>query len=170
MYFGVDYYPEQWVFPYAGTSEEPESQWEKDAALMVKAGFNVVRIGEFTWGLCEPTPGKFDFSWLLRVLDILQRHDIKVVLGTPTAAPPLWLTQKYPDILPITEDGTVLHEGTRRACCLNSDAYWNASRDIVTQMARAVGKHPQLIAWQIDNSLGGHNTESSFNESQIRNH
>ena len=31
-------------------------------------------------------------------------------------------------------------------------------------MADALGDHPQLIAWQIDNSLGGHHTEYSFNE------
>ena len=54
MYFGVDYYPEQWVFPYGGTAENPEAQWQQDADLMVKAGINVVRIGDFSWGLCEP--------------------------------------------------------------------------------------------------------------------
>ena len=53
MYFGVDYYPEQWVFPYGGTDENPEGAWETDAQLMAKAGINVVRIGDFTWGLCE---------------------------------------------------------------------------------------------------------------------
>ena len=31
-------------------------------------------------------------------------------------------------------------------------------------MATALGDHPQLIAWQIDNGLGGHQTEWSFNE------
>ena len=31
-------------------------------------------------------------------------------------------------------------------------------------MAEALGDHPQLIAWQIDNSMGGNNTEFSFNE------
>lgn len=165
MYFGVDYYPEQWVFPYAGTRKEPESQWDQDAGLMVKAGFNVVRIGEFTWSLCEPAPGEYDFSWLHRVMDVMERHSIRVVLGTPTAAPPLWLTQQNPDILPVTEDGTILREGTRRACCLNSDAYWNASKQLVRRMAEVLGQHSQLIAWQIDNALGAHNTEASFNES-----
>ncbi len=68
MYFGVDYYPEHWVFPYSGTPENPEALWEEDAALMAKSGINVVRIGEFTWGICEPEEGKFDFSWLKRVM------------------------------------------------------------------------------------------------------
>jgi hypothetical protein len=87
MYFGVDYHPEQWVYPYGGTAESPESSWQRDVELMAAAGINVVRIGEFTWGLCEREEGKYDFTWLGRVMDILGKADIKVVLATPTAAP-----------------------------------------------------------------------------------
>ena len=168
MYFGVDYYPEQWVFPYGGTVEHPEAQWVQDAQLMQTAGFNVARIGEFSWGLCEKEDGKFDFDWLKRVMDILGEHDIQVVLGTPTAAPPIWLAKKHPEILPIDEHGILKHEGTRRAVCLNSDVYWTYSKRLVENMARALGHHPQLIAWQIDNSLAGNFTEASFNEDTRR--
>jgi beta-galactosidase len=168
MYFGVDYYPEQWVFPYAGTAENPEAQWRRDADLMVSAGFNIVRIGEFSWGLCEAEDGKFDFDWLQRVMDVMGEKGIQVILGTPTAAPPVWLAKKYPEILPVGENGLVKHEGTRRAVCLNSEVYWNHSKRIVEEMARALGGHPQLIAWQIDNSLGGNFTEASFNEDTRR--
>lgn len=164
MYFGVDYYPEHWVFPYGGTAENPEAVWELDAELMAKAGINVVRIGEFTWGLCEPEEGKYDFSWLQRVMDIMGKHGINVVLGTPTAAPPIWLAKKHPEILPLDEHGLPMHEGTRRAICLTSGVFWDYSKRIVTAMVEALGKHPQLIAWQIDNSIGGENTEFSFNE------
>lgn len=163
MFFGVDYYPEQWVFPYAGTDENPESQWEADAQLMVKAGINVVRLGEYSWGLCEREEGKYQFDWLKRVMDIMARHNIKIVLGTPTAAPPIWLARKHPEILPVDEQGQVRHEGTRRAVCLASDVYWDYSRKIVTAMATALGKHPAVIAWQIDSGIGGHQTEVSFN-------
>ena len=164
MFFGVDYYPEHWVFPYGGTAENPEAAWERDAELMAKAGINVVRIGEFTWGICEPEEGKFDFLWLRRVMDIMAQYDIKVVLGTPTAAPPIWLAKKYPEILPLDEHGRVKHEGTRRAVCLTSGIFWDYSKHIVTAMAKALGDHPQLIAWQIDNSIGGEETEFSFNK------
>jgi len=164
MFFGSDYYPEHWVFPYAGTADNPEAAWERDAVLMVKAGINVVRIGEFTWGLCEPEEGKYDFLWLRRVMDIMGRHGIKVVVGTPTAAPPLWLAKKHPEILPIDERGQVKHEGTRRAACLSSDVFWDYSKRIVTAMVEALGDHPQLVAWQIDNGMGANDTEFSFNE------
>jgi beta-galactosidase len=164
MFFGVDYYPEQSVFPYGGDADQPEGAWEQDAALMAQAGLNVVRIGEFSWGLCEPEEGKYDFDWLRRVMDIMGQYDIKVVLGTPTAAPPIWLALKYPEILPLDERGLLKHEGTRRAVCLSSDVYWDYSKRIVTAMAKALGDHPQLIAWQIDNSIGGNDTELSYNE------
>src|SRR6476619_6773465 len=98
MYFGADYHPEHWIYPFAGTPEQPEGRWERDAELMAQAGFNVVRMGEFTWGLCEREEGKYDFDWLRRVMDIMQRRGIQVVLATPTAAPPLWLARQHPDI------------------------------------------------------------------------
>src|SRR5438045_3331883 len=168
MYFGVDYYPEHWVYPYAGSAEAPESRWKRDVELMLEAGVNVVRMGEFAWGLYEPEEGKFDFAWMRRAMDLFARAGIKVVLGTPTAAPPIWLAQKHPEILPVDERGLKRHEGTRRAYCLNCDVYWDYSRKIIGALAEALGKHPSLIAWQIDNGLGGHGTETSFNEESRR--
>ena len=37
MYFGVDYYPEEWVFPYGGSADKSEAEWERDAELMAAA-------------------------------------------------------------------------------------------------------------------------------------
>jgi beta-galactosidase len=71
-------------------------------------------------------------------------------------------------VLAIDEHGLTRHAGTRRAACLNSEVYWNYSKRLVENMARALGNHPQLIAWQIDNSLGGNFTEAAFNEDARR--
>ena len=168
MYFGVDYHPEHWVHPFAGTSEDPEARWKVDAELMTKAGVNVVRLGESIWGLCEPEEGKYDFAWVERGMNVLAEAGIDLVLCTPTAAPPLWLTKKHPEILPINEQGLTLHEGTRHATCLNSDIYWEYCRRIVREMATALGKNPRVIAWQIDNNMGGRMRDYAFNEETRR--
>src|SRR5271156_3348239 len=110
MYFGADYHPEHWVYPYAGTAEEPEALWKTDIELMVAAGMNTVRMGEFVWGLCERDEGRFDFSLLRRGMDLMAEEDINVVLALPTAAPPIWLAKKYPQVLPMDERGIPLCE------------------------------------------------------------
>ena len=163
MYIGADYYPEHWVFPYDGTEEEPEGRWKVDADLMEQAGVNVVRMGEFSWGLCEREEGKFDFDWLKRCMDIMRGKEIATILGTPTAAPPVWLLQKHPEILPLDENGLPRREGTRRAYCVHSDVYWSYVEKLVNAMAEALGQHEGLIGWQIDNGIGRHDTEYSFN-------
>lgn len=93
--FGVDYYPEQW----------PEALWETDARLMQEAGFNVVRLAKFAWSRLEPQEWHFDFAWLGRAIDLLRAHGMDVVLGTPTASPPLWVMRKYPDAYRMLADG-----------------------------------------------------------------
>jgi beta-galactosidase len=168
MYFGVDYHPEHWVYPYDGTPDDPEARWRTDVALMQQLGVNVVRMGEFAWGICEPEECNYQFDWLRRAMDLMQDAGIKVVLATPTAAPPPWLTQKHPEILPVNAQGLRVHEGTRHGYCVNSDLYWDYSKRIITAMAKALGNHPQLIAWQADNGIGAHQTEYSYNEETRR--
>ena len=91
---GTAWYPEQW----------PESRWEADLTWMQQAGIHMVRVGEFAWSRMEPSQGQYDLGWLDRAVTAAGRHGIYTVLGTPTAAPPAWLTQKYPEtfLLPIS--------------------------------------------------------------------
>ena len=86
LLLGAAWYPEQW----------PESQWDKDLSLMEAAHITVVRVGEFAWSTMEPSETQYDFGWLDRAVALAAKHHICVVLGTPAAAPPAWLTTKYP--------------------------------------------------------------------------
>lgn len=144
MKFGVDYYPEHW----------PKERWELDAKMMKEAHFDVVRLAEFAWGKFEPTEGQYEFEWLDRAIEIMANHDIDVVLGTPTAAPPPWLTTKHPEILVVNEEKQVMGQGHRRHACINSEVYRDYSREIVSQLANRYGNDERIIAWQTDNELG----------------
>src|SRR5690606_17226936 len=92
--YGGDYNPEQW----------PEEVWHEDGALMREAGVNLVTLGVFAWSRLEPEPGRYDFGWLDRVLDLLHAGGIRVDLATPTASPPPWFSIVHPDALNIRHD------------------------------------------------------------------
>jgi beta-galactosidase len=144
FYFGVDYYPEHWH----------ESRWETDAQMMREAGINVVRLAEFAWSLLEPEDGVFDFGWLDRAIQVLTSHDIKIVLGTPSAAVPPWIWQKIPDIALVNENSQALEYGSRRDYSPTNEAYRQYAVRISRKMGEYYRHHPHVIGWQIDNEFG----------------
>ena len=152
IHYGCDYYPEQW----------PEPRWAEDARLMQEASFNVARIGEFAWARMEPREGRYDWGWLDRVLETLAGRGIEVVLGTPTAAPPPWLTAAHPEVLPRDRQRQVRHPGSRRHYCPNSPVYRDYSRRIVGALAGRYGGDGRVIGWQIDNGFGCHETHLCY--------
>ncbi len=143
-FFGVDYYPEHW----------PRSRWEKDAAMMRDMGIGIVRMGEFSWAKMEPSEEDFQFGWLDEAIDVLARQGIKTVLGTPTAAPPAWIIEKNPYILPVDENGLHKHFGGRHHDCQSNQAYRAHVTRLVTAMASHFADNPNVTGWQIDNELG----------------
>lgn len=142
--FGGDYNPEQW----------PESVWQEDVRLMQEAGVTMVSVGIFSWALLEPEPGRYDFGWLDRVLDLLHAHGVRVDLGTPTVAPPAWFYRAHPEALPVTPDGVRLTYGSRGAICHSSPAYREAAARITTELARRYAGHPALALWHVHNEYG----------------
>lgn len=142
---GAAYYPEQ----------SPRERWPLDARLMAEAGLTIVRLGEFAWAELEPAPGRFDFDWLDEAIDLFARHGIDVVLGTPTATPPIWLVREHPDILPIAGDGELVGFGNRRHYCPNAPAFLEATDRIVEALGARYGSDARVCVWQIDNELGG---------------
>ncbi|MET3925189.1 beta-galactosidase [Devosia sp. 2618] len=149
---GVCYYPEHW----------PEGWWERDAARMAEVGIKWVRIGEFAWSRLEPTPGNLTFDWIIRAMDVLGRHGLKVVFGTPTATPPRWMVDKHPDMLAVDAQGRQKGFGSRRHYDFSHLGYHEEAARITRLLADAVGNHPALGAWQTDNEYGCHNTTYSY--------
>ena len=145
LYVGVDYYPEHW----------PKERWETDVRLMRDAGFNVVRLAEFSWVLLEPMEGVYRFEWLDEVLALLDRYGIKAVLGTPTAAVPAWVARKYPETLAMQPNGQRYTWGARKDYSLSSGTYRLLSERITRAMAEHFAATPNVIGWQTDNEFAG---------------
>jgi len=145
MEIGADYYPEHW----------DRKDWEVNAKLMEEGGFKLVRMAEFAWSRMEPKEGRYEFGWLDDAIRGLERRKIRVILGTPTAAPPPWLVTKYPETLAVDARGIRRIPGGRRHYCFNSPVYRELSRKIVTALAAHYATHPAVIGWQTDNEIGG---------------
>ena len=95
---------------------------------MAAMGLKLVRIAEFAWARMEPREGEFEWAWLDEAVDTLAEAGLKVVLGTPTAAPPRWLTERYPEVLAVDGTGRTRAAGSRRHVCFSSDKFLAASR------------------------------------------
>ncbi|MDD5899270.1 MAG: beta-galactosidase [Clostridia bacterium] len=143
MTVGVCYYPEHW----------DESLWANDLDRMLANGITVIRIAEFAWSIFERTEGEFSFDLFDRFLSLCAEKGMKVIFGTPTATPPAWLTQKYPEVLNATQSGVLMRHGLRRHYNYNSPVYRQKTCVIVEELAKHYATHPSIIGWQIDNEF-----------------
>ena len=149
---GVCYYPEHW----------DESRWPEDLRRMHDLGIRFVRVGEFAWSRFEPEPASYNFAWLERFLDLVKDAELAAVVGTPTASPPKWLVDSMPDMIALDKNGLPRAFGSRRHYCFSHEGYRVKCQQIVTQLAKAVGTHSAVYAWQVDNEYGCHDTAISF--------
>lgn len=140
---GTCYYPEHW----------DRSLWEADLARMKAAGIETIRIGEFAWSKVEPREGEFTYEFFDEFLETVSGTDMKVIFGTPTATPPAWLTEKYPEVLNCRMDGVKFRHGMRRHYNYNSPVYQELSARIVEKFAGHYAAHPSVVGWQIDNEI-----------------
>jgi beta-galactosidase len=158
MRLGVCYYPEHW----------PEDWWADDARRMAEMGLTRVRIGEFAWSRIEPEPGRFDWGWLDRAVEVLHAAGLGIIMGTPTATPPKWLVDQMPDMVAIDAHGRPRGFGSRRHYCFSHEGYRAEAARITRAMAERYGSHPAIVAWQTDNEYGCHDTVVSYSSAALR--
>jgi len=155
--YGAAFYPE--YMPY--------ERLEQDVQLMQQAGISVVRMGESSWGLWEPQDGKFEYAWMDRVVERMQKAGIKVILGTPTYSIPAWMYKKHPEIAITRFGGQTVTFGYRQNTDLMNPTYRFYCERIIRKLLDHYKNNPTVIGWQIDNetSSGGaanHDVQAGF--------
>lgn len=144
---GGDYNPEQWI-------ATPEI-WDEDMALMKEAHTNEFTVGIFSWAEIEKEEGVFDFSWLDTIIEKIYKSGGRVVLATPSAARPKWLSDKYPEVLRVNETLARNKFASRHNHCFSSPVFREKVRIIDEKLSERYGKHPAVVAWHISNELNG---------------
>ncbi|MDA9926274.1 beta-galactosidase [Amylibacter sp.] len=152
---GTCYYPEHWS----------RDIWKSDVISMIELGLSWVRIGEFSWSKIEPKEGELDWEWLDCIVELLRSHKLDIIMGTPTATPPKWVLDKYPDMLAIDELGNVRGFGSRRHYCFSHLGYRKEAERITREMVSRYGLKVQ--AWQVDNEYGCHDTTLSYSQAAL---
>ncbi len=144
---GGDYNPDQWI-------DTPEIL-DEDMRLMNLAHVNSATVGIFSWSMLEPEEGVYNFEWLDKLLDKLHENGKDVILATPSGARPVWLSQKYPEVLRVEESGIRNEYGVRHNHCLTSPIYREKVRNINTLLAQRYKDHPAVKMWHISNEYCG---------------
>ncbi|HEX8958107.1 MAG TPA: beta-galactosidase [Burkholderiaceae bacterium] len=134
----------------------PADRLDKDVAMMKAAGFNVVRMGESTWSLWEPEDGRFEYAWMDRVVDAMNKAGIKVILGTPTYSVPAWMAHQHPEILAARLHGARNGYGMRQNMDTDSPAYRYYAERLIRHIVSHYKDNPNVIGWQVDNETGSY--------------
>lgn len=144
---GAAYYPKMW----------DGSELEKDIQRCKDLGINALRMGEFAWANMEPKEGEFSFDWLKKIIEKFYKNGIYTVICTPSATPPRWLLNKYPETRMVMHDLIRADVSSRCHTCKTSPVMREKNRIIVTKMAEQFAQMNGVIGWQIDNEIYPYN-------------
>src|SRR5699024_427060 len=100
-------------------------------------------------------------QWLEEIVDRLGREGIQVILATPSGAMPHWLTEKYPEVMQVQEDGTKNLPGKRQNFCYTSPVMRQKIQSLDRALSQKFGKKENVVLWHISNELGGNFGDST---------
>jgi len=128
---------------------------------MKAAGIGRVRILEFAWCWYQPEPDRWSWDGLDRFLDLALKKEMDVCLSTPTATPPPWFFERYPDARLMNDQGGVCW-AHRHMTCWNHLQAWEEAAGTIHLLAQRYGRHPAVWGWQIDNEPNYAEDPSAF--------
>jgi Beta-galactosidase/His Kinase A (phospho-acceptor) domain/PAS domain len=131
---------------FVGTCYQPidrsPEQIDRDIAIMKRAGFNVVRMGDLSWDSFEPFQGKFDFEWFDKIMDKMQASGIRVIVDIPGLPAPIWLHRTYPGVDVVTQNGTRLPPAERYMDDISDPNYVREAGILADRITNRYAHHP----------------------------
>lgn len=146
---------------YQPVDRSPE-QVRRDIALMKRAGFTVVRMGDLSWDYFQPAEDRFDFKAFDEVMDAMHAAGIKVILDIPGLPAPLWLHRNYPGVDVVGQDGGRRYPAERYMEDISDPDYRRLANAMAERLMSRYARHPAVIAVGYDNEIG--NNFMSYSE------
>lgn len=138
---------------YQPIDRSPE-EIDHDIAIMKRAGFNVVRMGDLSWDSFEPQRGKFTFALFDQVMDKMHAAGIRVILDIPGTPAPIWLHRAYPGVDIVAQNGTRLPPAERYMDDISDPNYVREVGIMADALTRHYAHQPAVIAVGYDNEIG----------------
>jgi len=129
-------------------------QIDSDIAVMKRAGFNVVRMGDLSWDSFEPSPGKFTFEWFDKIMDQMQANGIRVIVDIPGSPAPIWLHRAHPGVDIVNENGARVPPAERYMDNISDPDYVREAGLLAGAITKRYAHHPAVIAIGYDNEIG----------------
>lgn len=139
----------------------PYERLKEDIKMMKDAGMNVVRIAESTWSTLEPSNGKFDFTYIDRVLELVEKERMKAIIGTPTYAIPSWLSNEDSDIMVTTKQGQAKY-GHRQIMNIANNTFRFYAERVIRKLIEHTVNTNCVIGFQIDNETKHYGTANEY--------
>jgi len=134
------------------------SCWEPDFNKMNELGFTDVKFW-IQWRWSHHTNDKFVFDDLDKLMDLAHSHEIRVTLNTIFDASPQWIYEKYPDAMPVMNNGHVIESytmghrqiGGHPGPCYNHPGALAERKKFMRAVISHFAKHPALAMWDVWN-------------------
>jgi beta-galactosidase len=143
---------------FVGTCYQPidrtPEEIDNDVAIMKRAGFNVVRIGDLSWDSFEPSQGKFDFDLWDKVVAKLHDNGIHVIMDIPGSPAPIWLHRTYPGVDIVAQDGMRLSPSERYMDDISDPNYAHELGILAGAMMKHFAHNPAILAIGYNNEIG----------------
>lgn len=145
--YGGQYYP----------LSQDKSEWRRDLQIMKDSGLNFIRTGEIvnSWEKMEPQPGIYDFNTLLEFFDLCEEIGLKILLGTGTNVPPVWLQEIDPNVNLLNQKKQQYPaNSTYGWACYNNPTYRKRAISYLTKLVDVFKDHNALYMYQLNNEIG----------------
>jgi beta-galactosidase len=138
---------------YQPIDRSPE-QIDSDIALMKRAGFNVIRMGDLSWDSFEPSQGTFTFEWFDKIMDRMKDNGIRVIIDIPGLPAPIWLHRAHPGVDIVNENGARVPPAERYMDNISDPDYVREAGVLADAITKRYAHHSAVIAVGYDNEIG----------------
>ena len=127
---------------------EERADWDHELATIHQLGFNTVRTW-VDWATSEPREGQYNFTDLKQLLELAEKHHLRVIVQIYADSAPDWVGKKFPDAEFQTATGVKIPSQAAPGYSFDQPGVRAAMLDFYTHVARVAAASPAFYAYDL---------------------